>query len=118
MQLKDKIEFTLSNDTGSSPQDIRAKKFEETTDTTLLTETAMFDQPFPVATTALSMGTIAQGRWIYVKAASDVSLLFNGGVEPIVFRGGKASRMWINFTAVSIVVTGAPIQTNILIAGQ
>lgn len=117
MQLVDTIQFTLSRDTGSSPQDILSKKYEASTDSTNLVESVTFDQPFPVATTVLSMGTIAQGRFMYIKPAADVSILFNGGVEPIVFRGGKASKMWINFTSASIVVTGAAVQTNIVIAG-
>jgi len=118
MQLVDTVQFTLSRDTGSSPQDILSKKYEVSTDATLLTESVTFDQPFPVATTALSMGTIAQGRFIYVKPTSDISIIFNGGAEPIVFRAGKVSKMWINFTAASVVVSGAPVQVNIVIAGQ
>lgn len=118
MQLIDVIQLTLSNDNGTNPQSVVKKENTSNTDTALLTELVEFKQPFPVATTALAMGTIAQGRWIYVKPTSDVSLLFNGGAEPIQFRGGKVSRMWINFTAVSVVVSGAPNVVEIVIAGE
>lgn len=118
MQLKDKIDHRLSVDTGSSPQDLLLKKYEELTDTTLLLEAVQVDQPFPVATTVVSMGTIAQGKWIYVKPTADCSLIFNGGLEQRQFRAGKASRLWMNFTAVSVVVTGAINQIHIVIAGE
>lgn len=118
MQLNDRVEFTLSRDNGSNPQDIIAKKTEDTTDTALITEMREFHEPFPVGTTVIPMGAIGQGRWVYIKPTADVAMLTNGGTEQLTFRGGKASRFWMNFTSMSLVVSGAANVIHLVIAGE
>lgn len=118
LRLNDNMSLTLSRDISSSPQDIIMKHVENVNEDVLLTEAAELDQPLPVATNVFPMGTIATGRFLYIKPAANVSLIFNGGTEQILIRGGKVTRLWADFTSLDIVVTGAPVQVHAVVAGQ
>jgi hypothetical protein len=106
MRIIDKVKLTVSSDTLNEPKLIRLAEEFEDIDTTLLKESVTRQETFPVGTHSIGLGNIALGKFLYIKPAKDLQAIING--ESITLRGGKASKMWVSVTTLSI--TTAEIQ--------
>jgi hypothetical protein len=104
MQLKEKTKLTISDDSTSEPKSIRFSEEFEDIDTLLLKESITRQESFPIGTHAISLGNIALGKFLYIKPKKDLQVAINGG-PAITFRAGKASRLWIAITSLSITTT-------------
>lgn len=87
------------------------------TDTSSLTNAVEYNQSFPVATTVVGMGQVGTGKFLYIKPTANVTAVFDGGAETHVFLAGKASRIWMNFSALSLTVSGSANIIQVVIAG-
>jgi hypothetical protein len=103
MRISDKVKLVVSSDTLSDPKLIRLSEDFEDIDTTLLKESVTRQETFPIGTHTIALGNIANAKFLYVKPAKDLQAVINGSA--ITLRGGKASKMWVNFTALSIITT-------------
>ena len=108
----------LSEDTTNDPKLMRFSEEFEDVDVALLKESVSRVENFPVGSIAISLGNIAQGKFLYIKPKSDISITLDAG-SPIVIRGGKATKMWAAFTALSLTIPGtAGIDVSLLVAGE
>ena len=116
MRLSDQAIIKLSRDAITDPKLIRFSDEATDIDVTLLIESITKDETYPIGTTAINMGNIVTGRWLWIRPSANIGLIINGGAA-LNLRANKTSRMWLDFTAVSLVVTGAPAQISVVIAG-
>lgn len=117
LQIIDNVAITLSNDAGTNPQSILMKEVLAVTDSSSLTQAEEIKQNFPVGVTVVNMGQVATGKFLYIKPTANVTVIFDGGAETHVFLAGKASRIWMNYTAMSLTVSGSANFIQLVIAG-
>jgi hypothetical protein len=115
MRLYDKDQ--ISEDTLSEPKQVRFSEAFEDIELTLIKESITRTEKFPVGTNSISMGNVAQGKFLYIKPAANVSVSMDGG-PLMVFRANKATRMWVDFTSLDITVATDPAFVTILLAGE
>ena len=106
MQLREKAKLTISEDAVTEPKSIRFQEDFEDIDTTLLKEIVVRQETFPIGTHAISLGNISTGKFLYIKPKKDLQVSINGGANQ-TFRGGKASKLWMTVTSLSIIPTEA-----------
>jgi hypothetical protein len=116
MRLREQAQITLSEDTLTDPKQIRFGEIIDDIDTSLITECVTRVEKFPIGTTAISMGNIAAGKFLYIKPTSDLDIVINTS-QTLTLRGGKATKMWVNFTALSLIVSTAAQNVTLVLAG-
>jgi len=116
MRIYEKTLITISTDELSNPKEIKFQTDSTSEDLLSCNEVKSADDIFPVATTAVSMGNITNGKFIYAKPTLDCTLVLSG--ENVALRAGKASKIWANFTSVSIIEAVAPNAIELVIAGD
>ena len=116
LQIIDNVAITLSNDAGTNPQSIIFKELANSTDAVSLTQAEEFKENFPVGVNVIPMGQLGTGKFLYIKPTANVTAIFDGGAETHVFLAGKASRLWMNYTAMSLTVSGAPNFIQVIVA--
>jgi hypothetical protein len=89
----------------------------EDTDTALIKECLVRQESFPIGTHSISLGNIAQGKWLLVKPVNDLQIKLDTGSNQTL-RGGKISKMWVNFTALEITVSTAAQVVVLVVAGE
>jgi len=117
LQIIDNVNITLSNDSGTNPQSILFKEAFNSVDTASLLQAEEIKQSFPVGVNVVNMGLIATGKYLYIKPTANVTAIFDGGAETHVFLAGKASRLWMNYTGLSLTVSGSANFVQLVIAG-
>ena len=117
LQIIDNVATTVSNDAGTNPQSILFKEAFSSVDTTSLSQAEEIKMSFPVGVNVVNMGLIATGKYLYIKPTANVTVIFDGGAETHVFLAGKASRLWMNYTGMSLTVSGSANLIELLIAG-
>ena len=81
MRLYDRTLVILSEDTLSTPRKIRLSEDIEDIDNALLTQSETLETTLPVGENSISMGTIALGKWLYIKPeANDVGLILKNSI--------------------------------------
>ena len=116
MRYFEKSQIILSEDTTNIPKKIRfAEEFEDT-DVTNLLECLVREESFPIGTHTISLGNIAQGKFLIIKPAADLLVKIDGGSNQ-TFVAGKFSKMWVKFTSLEITVSTAAQVVVIGIAG-
>jgi hypothetical protein len=116
MRIYESNTITISEDNSTDPQQILFKDVSEVADILSLTECRNVSETFPVATTAVSMGNITAGNFIWCKPTNACSLVIDGQIIPIA--AGKVTKMWCNFAALSVTVTTAVNKIQLIIAGD
>lgn len=116
MRVYDKSLLLISEDEVSVPKQIRFQSDATVEDLTSVNEVRVATDIFPIATTVVSMGNIAAGKFIFAKPTLDCTLVLGG--ENISLRAGKESKIWADFTTVSIIETTAPNEITLVIAGD
>lgn len=117
MRYYEKSQVLLSEDTLSVPKKVRFSEEFEDADIALLKESVVRQESFPVGTHSISLGNIAQGKWLFIKPTNDLEVKIDAGSNQ-TFRGGKISKMWVNFTALEITVSTAAQVVVLGIAGE
>lgn len=103
MRIFEKTTFTLSSDDVSDPQNILMKSVKETADTTSCTKSVTLSSLFAISTThTIDLGDITAAKFLYIKPTLDVTAIIGG--ESILFRGGKESVIWADFTTLQLTV--------------
>ena len=116
MRIYEKISLKISEDASSDPKNIRFAEEVEDTNVELLPKLVERSDTFPVGSHSINMGTIAQGRYVFINPAASIGVAFNGGA-PITLRAAKAFRAWVDFTSIDITVSGSPSVVVLLAAG-
>lgn len=116
MRIYEKSQILISKDEVSDPQQIRFESIMTDTDVLTCNESKTIEDTFPIATTSVNMGNIAQGKLIIIKPTGNCTLVLDS--EEIDLRGGKESKIWATFTTVSIIEAVAPNEISICIAGD
>ena len=106
----------ISEDISTTPKQILFSNSAESTDITSLTEVRNISESFPIGTTAVSMGNMALGNYLWCKPTADCQLDIDGAVLDI--KGGKETKIWGDFTAVSVIVVTAANKVQIILAGD
>lgn len=117
MKFSETTETLICEDLAVNPKEIRFKEEFEDIELELLVECLVRQETFPIGTYAISLGNIAEGRWLFVKASADLGLSINGGAA-LTLRGEKTTRLWVNFTSLSITVSGNATEVLIALAGE
>lgn len=117
MRVYQSSKIVISKDNATNPQEIRFSSTKEVIDTTTVGESHDASGIYAVGTTVVPMGTIAAGELLIITPAADCDILVDG-TESVSLKAGKQSVLWIDFTALSVVVTGVANQIDILIAGD
>ena len=117
MRFYEKCQIVISEDSLQIPKKIRFSDEFEDTDVSLLKESITRQESFPVGTHSISMGNIAQGKFVVIKPTNDLQVKFDSGVNH-TFKGGKLSKMWISFTSLEITVSTAEQVVVLGIAGE
>jgi hypothetical protein len=118
MRFYEKTKITISEDTTNEPKLIRLSEDIETTDVTLLKESISRQETFPVGTHAISLGNIALGKFLYLKPKQDMEFSINGSTPVLKARGGKATKMWVEITSLSITISTDPQEVLVFCAGE
>ncbi len=116
MRIQDKSTFLISEDNVSDPQNILFKEVLDVVDTTSVTEVRNASETFPVGVNVISLGNIAAGKLIYVKPTAACVMTIGG--ETISLRAGKVSKIWADFTTLTITVSTASNKIALVIAGD
>ena len=117
MRYYEKSQILLSEDTLSTPKQVRFSEEFEDVDLSLLKESVTRSEAFPVGTHAIGLGNIALGKFLCIKPAADLDVSINGAAVQ-KFRGGKISKLWIEFTTLSITVSTDPQTVVLVVAGE
>jgi hypothetical protein len=117
MRLLERTTILLSEDLGPEPKKIRFKEQFENSELELIKEVKVLQEVFPIGTHSISLGNIAQGRFLLIKPKSNVQISINGGAA-LTLREDKVTKMWLNFTQLSLTVTGSASEVIIVVAGQ
>lgn len=116
MRIYENNQMVISKDEVSNPQQVRFQSAFSDTDVLTCQESKTIEDTFPIATTPVDMGNIAQGKLIVVKPTGDCTLVLDS--QNIALRGGKESKIWADFTTVSIIEATAPNEISMCIAGD
>lgn len=116
MRLYNKTSLIISEDSSTDPKMIRFSEAFEDTDVTLLPEVTVRQETFPVATHVISLGNIAQGRFLFIKPKAQIVASIGG--QTLTLRANKVFTAWVEFTSLSIIVSGTPAEVVIALAGQ
>lgn len=117
MRLQEKATIILSDDSTNEPKQIRFRQEFEDIDVTLLKESITRQEKFPIGSTVISMGQIAQGKFFVIKPTKAIQLKLNNSLTLLNVRANKFTKMWIDFTSVEIVTTEEQ-DVLIVIAGE
>lgn len=117
MRYFEKTQIVLSEDTLQIPKKVRFSEDYEDTDVALLKESITRQETFPIGTMTIPMGNITQGKFLFIKPTNDLQVKLDGGSNH-TFRGGKVSKMWVNFSALEITVSTAAQVVVVGIAGE
>jgi hypothetical protein len=116
MRIYEKLKLTLSEDTLTEPKLIRFSEELEETDVDSLTEAVLRQETFPIGVHAISLGNIAEGKFLAVKPDADCVVTIDGAA--ITLKAAKLSLMWVKIaTSLSLTVSGAEQEIVILVAG-
>lgn len=116
MRLLEKSTLVVSEDTSSDPKNIRFSEVVDMTDDTLLPESLVRQETYPVGTHVISLGNIAEARYLFIKPSANITIEVNG--SPISLRANKTFRGWITFTSLSLIVAGQPAQIVLFVGGN
>jgi hypothetical protein len=119
LQLLDKVNVQISSDATTTPVQLAFSQQINITNNALIAQYEAADQTYTVGTHILPMGSISAGKfvWIYPKGTVDVGIIFNGGSDTIVFVKGEPTKMYVNFTSMSLVVTGSSQEVQLFYGG-
>lgn len=114
--------MTISEDTASEPKQIRFSEESEVVDVTNLSECITRQEVFPVGTHAISLGNIALAKLLSIRpkastVSGSVTMSINGS-SALSLRPGKITRMWTDYTSLSITVAGNPVEVLVVVAGD
>lgn len=110
MRYYRKVVLKVSNDDVPNPKNLRFSEESETeiigagVATDLLSDVKVRDEKFPVGTYDLSLENLTKANWFYLKSDQDITVDFNGEANPKTFPKDRVSEIWMEFTAVQIVV--------------
>ena len=117
MKLVEASTVTISQDTGTTPTQIRYAETIADTDTTSILKSVTVQTSFPVGTHTINLGQIATGKLLLIKPASDLLVNINGADTDYTVKGGKMSKIWADITSLQIEVTGAAQIVSIFVGG-
>lgn len=118
MRFYEKTKITISEDTTNEPKLIRLSEDIETTDVLLLKENVLRQETFPVGAHSIPLGNIALGKFLYIKPKADLEFALNGSATLYKVRGGKASKLWVEFTSLNITISTDPQEVLLYCAGE
>jgi hypothetical protein len=116
MRIYEKLKLTVSEDTLTEPKLIRFSEELEETDVTTLTEAVLRQETFPVGVNAISLGNIAEGKFLAVKPDADCVVTIDGAA--LTLKGEKLSLMWVKIaTSLTLTISGADQEVLVFVAG-
>lgn len=123
LRFYDKQKITISEDASVEPKLIRCQEESEVTDVTTLSEVVTRQETFPVGTHVISLGNISQGKFLMIKpkastTAGTVVMNLDGSLTAHSLRAGKITKMWTNYTSLSLTVAVASVELLIVMAGD
>lgn len=116
MRFYEKTQVKISEDSSTDPKRIKFAEDLEDTDVTSLPEIVVRYESFPVGTSAINLGNIATPKLLIVKPTNDVDVEIDG--TAYTFKGGKLSKLWIEFSSLSLVVTTTANVVSLVVAGE
>ena len=116
MRYYKKSETVLSEDNATQPKDIRFQKCDEITDSATLIDGGGSTKTYPVATHAIDMGNVTEGRWLYLIADKALTFSVSGGPAMTTIPN-RPTEMWVKYTSLDITTT-EETRVTIAIAGE
>ena len=116
MRLQEKILTLLSEDVSNDPKQVRFKSDSDSVDITTLLKSKTIQEVLPIGVQTISLGSIAQGRYLYVKPKNACVVSIDG--QNLSLRAGKTSSVWADFTSLTVTVSGEPNDIVLVIAGD
>ena len=117
MKLVEASTITISQDTGTTPTQIRYSETIADTDTTSILKSVTVQTEFPVGTHTIDLGQIVTGKLLLIKPAANLSVNINGADTDYTIKAGKMSKIWADITSLQIEVTGAAQVVSIFVGG-
>lgn len=107
MKLKTTLELVLSVDNATTPTQIRFSEDLTDSETTLISESITRNESFPIGTNIINMGTIAAGKFLYLKSNQALDLDIDGEVLSVL--ANKPIMLWVDFAAISLITSQVSI---------
>lgn len=117
MRYQENTKILLSEDSTNQPKNIRFQQEIEDIDALSAKDSITRQEKFPIGTHSVSMGNITLGQLLIIKPTKELSVKINGAATPLILKGGKLSKMWMQITSLEI-STAEEQDILIVIAGE
>jgi hypothetical protein len=117
MKLVETSTLTVSQDTGTTPTQIRYSEAISDTDTTSILKSVTIQTEFPIGVHTIDLGQIVTGKVLLIKPTANLLVNINGADTDYTIKAGKMSKIWADITALEIEVTGAAQIVSIFVGG-
>lgn len=116
MRFYEKVSLKISEDLSTDPKRIKFAEDLEDIDADNLEEIVSRYESFPVGVHAIPLGNITTPKLLIIKPTADLSVTIDG--TAYTFKGGKLSKLWVEFSTLSLTVTTAANVVSLVVAGE
>lgn len=117
MKFLETSTITISQDSVQSPTQIRFSDTISDTDTASILKSVTIQTEFPAGTHAIDLGQITTGKLLLIKPTANMTMNLDAADTDYTLKAGKMSKLWADFTSLSITVSGAAQTISIFVGG-